>query len=1849
MCIYSNMYVYLAILLGIVLVVYIYKRYNLDYFILKEHFSNSAYTKLVKHFDEMCYKWNLIQYQHSYAAYNYTFNNTTLCPRFGDPKSYYDSYWDASGTFSLNTFDGLVFNGSRIKNYTPTKKNIEFTIQQNTANLTLEGRFTDASPTISTFDASSSTTLTIPSQALSWMTGGNQEYWLHLYRVERNSNDDWTTNVINTNLISSTTSIRDLSRTSSNNGLFTINHGNVMNMIYINLIENNLTINITPNAALNTVFPLPSGQSFFTTNTKNSAIDTAYVVRIYKLPANGTWTSSDPVNNIIFEGKFAMTTDLIQINLVRSSYYNYTATLENNLSLPAGSHTFTFMARNADNSSIVEIPDKTINVTTTQPISNFSLNLYGSSTLNINGQQIDINQLYCTRNGISKFSILIDGRINTKSSVSIDALTSTSTLTGLNFDMIFDNNYYFNVSGATNKLSYVISAPKLNGEPDIPAVGTNLANYNYATNVTNASSGFTDKTNIRGYRLVLNNTTGTANFCFLTKDASDTNTCVTDTNATIPISLIYPSSANAKNLTIDIKINGHQSAEWDPYDIPVTTLTMARGSSDAELVGGFEYVVASGNQQISLPNDTYNITVTAGPANARTTHLSATLQNGAGLSKYVLDVFNNTFKLYNSSNTQLGSTYALTNMPTSASTRLENIVVSISGKVGNFVTSGTYSAGGIHLSQDGAITDTGYIISGIVRSGQTGVTLPSDNYIVRIEKSNSTIIYNASGARTQLNNITGYTLNFTTSTLAFNTSTNTAVTLQITPPLIEQYSGSDQLNITLTSTSGKKIGFDTSITIAERKYSVNYREDVKITYHYALPNEYTMIPGKTYKLKIQTGTDAVSDRKTYGIITLTPTERINRFSINQSFGRVIIYKFNTYIALAQFDVNGLRDETEKKLYVTLIIDDTIEVLKGTQVNAEALEQTLSPTSFEPPANVLSGSDLDSPTIVQVKFKPETTTTTGSATSTTLKSQLDLGIHTIKVTRTSPGTSTVLYQKTFDTSPYNTFDMELINYNRTANTVNFLRSDGTTTSMNPNLRNLVLTSDISPSETDFQILNNEKLEITVTQTHDYGTREISGSNRVFTDGATLGSTTSIIAKQRDIQLGSLFVSQLWYKGHVIFVLSSSTKSASQIPAGTYKLNLNTGVSSNDYEFTITSPIRYIRLNLFTGVLEGAINTTTFERLKVNATTVLPPTNIRMHITALQLKAKIKLNNVDMYGEGAVLPIPTYYTDCSNKTALDKASDVFVVYGPNKTLYNYDEASTNNFVKSLPNGLTLATLDDIESAAKSGANWDIPGWILGGTDVDKNKPPVYPSNEFNTVQQYFLPNYANVPPLTTAPYDQTHPVVISYLPSDGKAGILLKGDRSKVPSGYTAEPFNRYTGRDKASDSSAQTEVFHILLNPPQTFEEARKKCHAYKGEIARESDVSKAGASPPKNAQWKKPGIMYKAWMKNDAQNLVAYGFPTPPVKGGETDGLSSLDPKTTVGADAKFDGVICIANKSLAEIKAQEIKYDASGNLQGTISDYNESRHIWSAYDQISYSPYIPKNINAIEAETNLALKASMIVNDARTQNNIVFVTYTDENDQFKKAEDHAGCFIDKNLVGNPIQNMTCIALNDKDEKIEKAYTAPISSTGKWTNVDLNTYETGKTEGFESRPIPAPGMQRMLSDVELFHRTPASTEILLAGQERSSEGYVGFPRSREGFATESATSGFELSKMVEDILNCQAVGGAVNPTGDENLYPGCNTLCCLPDDGRVIDPSLIPNRRRRTGPGAQSCDDEAGCAEADSKPVIRHTPAPPAYRLKKKSETPASPAPKCASATPLRTAIANKKSEKIQTLRGNPQ
>jgi len=107
---------------------------------------------------------------------------------------------------------------------------------------------------------------------------------------------------------------------------------------------------------------------------------------------------------------------------------------------------------------------------------------------------------------------------------------------------------------------------------------------------------------------------------------------------------------------------------------------------------------------------------------------------------------------------------------------------------------------------------------------------------------------------------------------------------------------------------------------------------------------------------------------------------------------------------------------------------------------------------------------------------------------------------------------------------------------------------------------------------------------------------------------------------------------------------------------------------------------------------------------------------------------------------------------------------------------------------------------------------------------------------------------------------------------------------------------------------------------------------------------------------------------------------------------------------------------------------------------------------------------------------------------------------------------------------------------------------------------------------------------------------------------------------------------------------------DKSVYPGCDTICCFPDDGRKLDPSLIKNRRKTSGPGAATCDDEGGCTETTSKRPIRHTPPQAAYRLKKKSDGPsaAAPATKCASATPLRTQVANAKRDKLEALRNKP-
>lgn len=1665
----------------------------------------------------------------------------------------------------------------------------------------------------------------------------DETYRLQLFRLNRiNTPTTWDT--------ATYTFIPLQSGASDTTGDFTIPRNTRINSFTINVNERKIII---PGAS-NKTFTIPDSMLFYHTYTPNDkignvAIDVAplYVIRIFKKPYSPDNTvdfTTDvsgfitPVknSNAAFEGAFYIWPDGFKITATNTSFYNYTCTFGNSATLPAGTYICTIKARN----DAVIIPDTDVELIADGTFSGFKLDLNNLGTLTLTNSSTVagtavINQSYCTRSGIPKLTVDIQkktpvGTTNvvsnpcfTMTDIDLPKLTSTSTRSGLIYDTIFDNNYVLDAkTGST--LGFGFTAP--------PSINT--PNQGDRDSRVGDGEVFSNITGVRGYRLTLNNDAGRAEFCFL----NASNACIAGTTKVMNnISLIYPAATPSKSLITDIKPDSRQGAEWDDFNMPATELTI--WSPETKKYKGQFRLVGEAGSRITMPTGNYTITLTVNTK----IFFNTTVNGLSGLNSYEINANTNTLILKSKTDTELSDRrYTdLSNNGTSLANELNNdsqntIKVTINTPYGVFETSNSFIVGltSLTMSDNRAnITNAGYIISGTVQtSGALGL-LPTGPYTIKFTKTGNIDIYTIAQTLPEFNK---YELNFTKNTLQLYNGTNgtnaAGPVIEIKSSLINYYDANYSFAITFINADNVIYSTTTELDIPGVVFTRTLSSTNLAEHTYELPTVHSLIPGITYNVSLQTGDNSdptLGGVKTYGIIPINPSARTNKFTVNVNTG--IVQFENT---TNKYDVQALRDSNAKQLIVKLSIPT--KTLPAGSANPVITRKELTTDNADIPATKLGISASNA-------IRPITASTSASDKVEQTLIQYNLGAdlpisqlepnttYTIRVARDASANDVLL--TTAIRTRADTSNIQSIAYNRDANTLSFIQSNCTDIASDqvPQVLSATAASDLRRK-------NNETIYLDIQTDVDYATREVSGSGVFRPSGSQPVETKRIFKTPTAANLGIQHVKAVFFGGYVKFTLSSGQFQTVSLPPSTSEYVLSISASPNaDVKFTTDKPVQYILLNLFDGSIT-LVHSSASRAILTTAQNTQYDTTIRMGKSSLTIKATIKQNGTVMYDElSPGLEVPAYYTSCATEPT-DLNKDVFVIM-KTATGYTYNEA----LAETLPSGVSDAVLDDIKKAAKAGANWATPGWIRSS-----QMPPVYPIKEYSNIQMYAVPNFTQLSAADRTPIEPG-PYVISYLKPDGHAGILVTGDRETAKkAGFTVVDFNTYTGKVKYNSPEPLIEVFHIKFDTKKTFAEAFATCRKYGGDIALDTDVAEAGKNIPNSAQWNTPGLMYKTYVNNDiSNNLVCIGFPTLPVKGA-IGGIEFTEREISANT-ATFDGVNCIANKDTPLIKAEEIRYKpGETKLSGTISDYNVPRHIWSKYDTagtaILYANYFPKNLDAIKSEENAFIKADMIVKDGRTAGNVVFVRNAAD------AELYSGC---------DVNNITCRALDEKNEEISKPYTAPTSSTGKWQNLDVDTGDlTKNSEGFfgsQTQPLPAPGMTRMFSDMDLFNRKPVHSNMLLGGEQSQF-----YPEARlqraEGFAVAEDVSGVEaIRTTVNYVLACQDAGGVVNLTPDDpNVYPGCNTTCCFPDDGRELDPSFIRNLRKPSGPGAAGCNDEAGCGEADSKPVIRHTPSNAAYRLKKKSDLPAPPPEKCASAIPLRNVIAQKKSDKLQALRAKP-
>lgn len=1582
---------------------------------------------------------------------------------------------------------------------------------------------------------------------------------------------------------------------------------------------------------LNTNILTPVGLSNITIPISNSILlydfqRPKYTIKLYKKPTYG-W-GNDPSGQI-FTGSFALNADDYKYSLTANTgtYYTYMGIFMKSATLPAGTYLFTLTSTITTTTATpttytISAP---VVITTTTLFNSYELNLNGAGSLTLlngttRGASVPINKSFASQyNG----SLSVDIRKQTESGATstysnpifsmnpytlpLQDFTTIPTLSGTILQGIFANNYQLDAN-TSNKLSFTIGAYYENTYNP-----TNNTKRYYGNSST--SNPYINISGIRGFKININDENGYAGFNYI-DDSGGAKTPYT----TLNVPLLYPVTYNGTRiLSLDIKINDNTSIVPVSVTIPSTTLTINTnaGTTGTGVGGAFEL----GADKVTVPPGTYTINVRSftdevGTQNVVNHSGTSNTISLTGLSSYMIDTAAEKILFFKKDNTKIGELLLTNNFNTTLSTTQRSIDVSI-GKsdIGTFKTR-SIRLGGVYITgAPVAIDANGYRIRGEFKQGSTNVALtPNLNYTIGF-KHDTTPLFELSS--NQLGGAKAYELNVSKNTLTFYTDSSYASQSQVgasydltvnnsngtTSKFIQYlYNNVTKLDIVLNGT----IKLQSLIDIPTPKFTIKQTDDV---FTYTLPVEHTLIPSLGYKLLITSSISGSStrERKTYGTVTFNPKANTNSFTLNINTGLITFAN-----SAGTFDIQGLRDAEDKTVTVTLYIHDVpVPLQPFSTTNIVSVEKT-----NVTPQLISTSSTTDADVLFKFGETRVSASTASSAEIITPITRLEPNTsYSVIVRRVKPITQiigTSMFTTLNDTST-----ISGIAYNRDENKIDFVDTSN-------QLLNTPADVILQDKTVDTRRINNEEITLQILQRVNYAT--ISGSTTYTASASPIATKTIASTSANPINLGEQKVNAVWRAGYILFSFSAGRKSIAKLPAGVYKFTIS-GAQEIDLTSTKDSEIQYIRVNPFTGYMY--INELP-DPLKTADRKVFD-TGVRLGLTERTITATIQIASASGSGGASIvsytagtpltlnphiMSIPTELPTTTNEVSL-------LVKSNDGGGYTYEEAK----IITLPQSLSYATLNDVKNAAAMGANWYTPGWILGS-----DLPPVYPVNKdsYAKIQRYVMPNFANLPEAERKPVDPDNPAnyVISHSPADGRAGILVKGPKdAPLPEGTTRISFNTYTGKQYSDSPEPINEPYYIKFPTPITFEEARDICRdkPYYGDIALDTDVGTAGKAVPNNAHWKTPGLMYKTFTSKDASNnMVVVGFPVPPVKG-DADGLETTEFPSTDGGRT-FTGVVCWGDKSRAKVNQE--RYE-NGKVVGVVSDYNTMKNIWSKYDgeNVPYQSYTVKNLDAIINESDPYLKAAMIINDARTEQNIVFARNKDDADKY---------------VGCDVNRFVCIAKDPKDPAIEDSYTVPTSSTGKWVDLDIESGDTSKPEGFVNPPLPAGGMQRMFMDMEIFNRTPAPTRLLGDGAG-GNEGFIGATEEIKEEQREAIRS------AMNDILACQEAGGAVNLGGDASVYPGCTTLCCYPDDGRVLDPSLIRNRRKTTGPGAAGCDDESGCTEADSKPVIRHTPAPAAFRLKKKTGAPAGPEPTCTSATPIRTLIANKKRDKLQSLRETPK
>ncbi len=1663
---------------------------------------------------------------------------------------------------------------------------------------------------------------TLPTAAVSEAA----EYKIHLIQTFPDSSSNSGEN----DILGSIQTVHDDNATSNT---LVIPKNTVLRGLQINANENKLYALGPNNTIISTVTPLIITKNILEQLQGDKTYNPNYTLRIYKKPAGG-WPDLGVSTGLIFENTNAFPIDIrrdFSYNLVpiANQPYTYKATFSNNSVLPLSSNPNPYKVSIYHGPSIrqLRIIDQ-FDTAATANISEYTIKLadvivtsIGTNTRTYPESVLD------TSDNIVRITILdnVTGYyIMPMNDFILQAFTKTPVTSGLDYTITFNNGF---TMSSTNR-----QILKLTLDSAIDTTET-----------------YTD---VNGVKVTLNDASGYVSYNYYKTDKN-----LTGVVKQFAMHYLYNT---ARTATVSLSF-GDRTFVSDTITIPSTELTIDKGNASGGTTVSGKFMMNS-NNPVVLPVGRYVISVrssvmtrTGSASGSSTETATQTIEHTSNteiafttpLHSYAIDTVGQAILFYgkNAPNTVIQTIPLINDFNRKLSQEERSIQIDVSGvgtTIGPFTTR-YIQLGGIYLIGAAAMTDVGYVISGNIMQDGKPVALTNLNYTIAFNNNADTLFNIFSN---ELSDATRYELNITKNTITFFKSDNT-IRKSLTFPTSFITQLSSTTNTSLDIVLNRTIKLDKTITIEAPKFTITQTAENPEVYEYVLPEPYVLItaPATEYELTLSSGVldNATGKMPNYGVMKFKPTAPTRKFTINVNTGEVAFISTRG-ATINRFDVQGLRDsglagQTSRDLDVKLKMNGVDFPLDTTSAKA-----TIKPTQFNPVGDSAIYSGSDESTNVRVDFGAKSGSLSGSSipgSSITPVSQLEPNTdYVITVNRKATGE---LFKAAFKSgSLTETKTIAAVNYNRDANTVTFLTAAGAR--VGPELvSSLPKTGSSAP---ELRRMNDEKITIEITQLVNYTGTANSASDGTVVPASTPPVSKTIFKQTNDAALGTQVVETSWNVGEVIFTLRNTTfNKTTQLPPGNYTLTITINAKPVSITLDPSGAISRMRLNVFTGKLVAITNTGAEVIIQDN-------TGILATTTPLSISASISLGGSQLYQaksdpttkEISTITIPAVYESCATNNPTE--TDVFLLLdGATKAGFKRDDASKI----TLPTGVLPATLADVKAAAKGknnfgGANWDTPGWILG--DIDK--PPVYPVNEYSEIQKYLVPHRASFATNAAPGPVPKGPYVISYLPPDGKAGILAKGDRkAAATAGFTVVKFNTYTGQESFDTVAPTNEIFYVNLPNKSTFEDAREKCKTFGGDVALTSTVDEFGKSTPIGAQWPMLGAMYKLFASGDKNNLITIGHPSIPYKddNGKVLGVRITDISKTM-TDQVLNGVICYGSKKNIDRTKYEAIYDLSGVLtKGTVSDYNYDRHIWSKQNDVPYNTYIPKNIDAIAKEENAYFKAAMIVNDGREQKNIVFVRNLED------AERYNGC---------DTRNMTCIATSDGDSEIERKYTAPTSSTGKWTNLDLEDatlYKSTTKDGFQGQrdtPLPAPGMARMMSDMELFSRAPVSVEGLVGmSTELAGEGDSGRPQIpvREAFVSQGGVDNATRQAVI-DILNCQKAGGAVNLTEDPNVYPGCDTICCFPDDGRQLDPSLIKNWRKTSGPGAPTCDDEGGCAEPASKALIRHTPAHAGYRLKRKGGAgpAAAPAPKCAStgATPLRTQVANAKSQKLQTLRNQP-